>query len=345
MIIHRRTLMASAVALMVPGARGAGAAEGELVGGGGNTIRPVMAGWLEAQPKSAGLKIVYNGVGTPRATSQILAGITDFAILEVPLPDDQLESANLFQFPLAFASIVFVVNIPGIQTNQLALSGQLLGGIYWGTIKKWNDPKIVAVNPGLTLPDLDIRPLYHGDVQGQNFTDTIGVTSYMLAANADWRAKFGATVPKRWTTASMSASGDTITNTIQAIEGSISYLPLGAAVSAKLPIVLKRDDKGKNVTANAESLHAAVAAVDWEKALTTGVKLIDLPGEGVWPIVLASYGVIPRDLKAKPTGAALHSFFKFVLTDGAEISRKRGGEPLPAAVRAKVLGSLDKFLA
>ena len=79
----------------------------------------------------------------------------------------------------------------------------------------------------------------------------IGVTSYLLAANADWRGKFGATVPKRWTTASMSASSDTISNSIQAIEGSICYLPLGAAVSAKLSMVLKRDDKGKNVTANA----------------------------------------------------------------------------------------------
>lgn len=345
MSIHRRSLMAGAAALLIPGSMTARAADGELVGAGGNTIRPVMAGWLEANPTSVGRKIIYHGIGTPRATSQILAGSSDFAILEVPIDDQQLELGNLYQFPLAFASIVFVVNIPGIASNQLALTGQVLGGIYSGAIKKWNDPKIVAINAGLTLPELEIRPFYHGDVQGQAFTDTKGVTSYLLAANADWREKFGKTIPRRWTTASMSVSGDTIINTVLAVPGAISYLPLGAAVSAKLAIAMKRDEKGKNVIANAESLRAAVAVVDWSKALTTGVDLIDLPGEGVWPVVLASYGVIPRDLKAKQTGAAIHAFFKFVLTAGAEISTKRGGEPLPPEARARVLAQLDKFLA
>jgi len=345
MRIHRRALIVGASMLLAPGLKAGYAAEGELTGVGGNTIRPVMAGWLEANPTAVGLKIVYSGIGTPRATSQILAGHCDFAILEVPINDQQLELANLYQFPLAFASIVFVVNIPGIATNQLALTGQLLGGIYSGAIKKWNDPKIMAANPGLALPDLEIHPFYHGDVTGQSFTDTIGVTSYLLAANADWRDKFGATVPRRWTTASMSVSGDTITNTVKAVDGAISYLPLGAAVSAKLAVVAKKDDKGKTVVADAESLRAAVAAVDWAKALTSGVKLIDLPGDGVWPIVLASYGVIPRDLKAKPTGPAVHAFFKFVLTAGAEISKKRGGEPLPAEARTRVLAQLDKFMA
>ena len=337
--------MAGAAALMLPASKIVMAADDEIVGAGGNTIRPVMAGWLEANPKSLGMKIKYDGIGTPKATSQILAAICDFAILEVPLSDQQLEQTGLYQFPLAFASIVFVVNIPGVATNQLALTGQLLGQIYWGTIKKWNDPRIVAANPGLTMPDLDIRPIYHGDVSGASFTDTIGVTSYLMATNADWREKFGATVPRRWTTASMSVTTATITESLKAIDGCIAYLPLGAAVSAKLSIVAKRDDKGKSVVAGPESLHTAVAAVDWSKGFTGPIKLIDLPGDNVWPIVLASYGVIPRDLKAKPSGAAIHAFFKFVLTDGAEISKKRGGEPLPAAVRAQVLAQLDKFVA
>ena len=345
MDMFRRSLMTGLAVSLVSAPKLGMAAGGDLLGAGGNTIRPIMTGWLEALPKSLGLNVTYEAIGSPSGTSKILAGITDFAVLEIPLSDAQLEQSSLYQFPLAFASIVFVANVPGIESNKLALTGKQLGGIYSGDIKKWNDPKILANNPGLTLPDLEIRPFYHGDVKGAIYGDTIGITSYLLAANADWREKFGATIPRRWTVAAMSATGDTMTNTIKGIEGSIGYLPLGAANSAKLPIVMKRDDKGQTVSANADSLKAAVAAIDWAKTPNMVGKMVDLPGDNVWPIVIASYGVVPQNLKAKASGASLHAFFKFALNEGAEISRKRGGEPLPPEIRARVMGQLDKFIA
>ena len=348
MKLDRRMLMTGLAGSMVPclgpGLGQAMAGPGDLLGAGGNTIRPIMTGWVEALPKPLGLNVTYEAIGSPAGTSKILAGITDFAILEIPLLDAQLEQSALYQFPLAFGAIVFVANVPGIENNQLALRAQTLGGIYSGAIKKWNDPKIVADNPGVSLPDLEVRPFYHGDVKGAIYGDTIAITSFLLAANVDWRERFGTTIPRRWTVAAMSATGDTMTNTIKGIEGAIGYLPLGAATSAKLPIVLKRDDKGKTVTPGADSLKAAVAAIDWAKSPNMVGKMVDLPGDGVWPIVIASYGVVPRDLKKKANGAALHTFFKFILNEGAEISRKRGGEPLPTEIRTRVLGQLDKFL-
>jgi len=346
MIIRRRSLMTGAAGALMTAPMTTMAAGSDLLGAGGSTIRPIMAGWLELLAKSSlGLNVDYQAIGSPTGTTRILAGITDFAILEIPLSDEQLAPANLYQFPLAFTAIVFVVNIPGIATNQLALTGQALGGIYSGAIKKWNDPRIVAANPGLALPDLDIHPIFHAEPGGAMLGDTIGVTSYLLSANADWRAKFGSTIPRRWSVGSMSQTGETVSATIKVLEGSIGYLPLGAALSAKLPIVAKRDDKGQAVNAGADSLKAAVAAVDWAKTPNLVGKLVDLPGDGVWPVVIASYGVIPRDLKGKANGTALRAFFKFALTEGIETSRKRGGEPPPAAIQARVLAQLDNFSA
>ena len=341
--LGRRTLMMGATALMCAAPAVANAGEKDLLGAGGSTIRPIMAGWLEQQKKTLDLNITYQAIGSPNGTTKILAGITDFAILEIPLSDTQLTTSNLYQFPLAFAMIVFVVNLPGVATNQLQLTGQLLGGIYSGGIKKWNDPKIVAANPGLTLPDLDIRPLYHAEPGGAMLGDTIGVTSYLLSANADWRTRFPDGIGKRWAVGSMTTTGETMTETLKVLPGSIGYLPYGAATSAKLAIVAKRDEKGKTVAASPESLRAAVGAIDWAKTPNLVGKLVDLPGDGVWPMVIASYGVIPRDLKTKTTGPALRTFFKFTLTDGAETTVKRGGEPAPAAIRAKIVAQLDKF--
>ena len=343
LIFNRRLLLAWVAGMVSAVPMTALAGDKDLLGAGGSTIRPIMAGWLEQQKKTLDLNVTYQAIGSPNGTTKILAGITDFAILEIPLSDTQLSSSNLYQFPLAFAAIVFAVNIPGVANNQLQLTGQLLGGIYAGSIKKWNDPKIVAANPGLTLPDLEIRPLFHAEPGGAMLGDTIGVTSYLLSANADWRAKFPDGINKRWAVGSMVTTGETTIETLRVLPGSIGYLPLGAATSAKLPIVMKRDDKGKSVVAGQESLRAAVAAVDWVKTPNLVGKLVDLPGDGVWPIVIASYGIVPRDLKNKPIGPALRAFFKFALTEGVEISVKRGGEPAPAEIRAKVIAQLDKL--
>jgi len=325
-------------------ATGAMAAENEAIGAGGGTIRPMLLGWQASEKyKALGLSVAYQPIGSPAGTSKILAGITDFAILEIPLSDEQLAAANLYQFPLAFTAIVFVVNIPGVGTNRLQLTGQHLGGIFSGQIKKWNDPSIVAANPGLSLPDLDIHPIYHAEPGAAMLGDTIGVTSYLLSANADWRAKFGTAVTKRWSVGSMATVTDAIVGTIQALEGSIAYLPLGAALSAKLAIVMKRDSNGKAVQANQASLNAAVAAIDWVKTPNLVGKLVDLPGDGVWPVVIASYGLVPRDLKRKPNGEAIRKFFKFALTDGTDISIGKGGEPSPPQIRTKILQQLEKF--
>ncbi len=341
--LSRRAALLGTAALLSAAALPAMAAEKELLGAGGSTIRPIMAGWLELQKKSLALNVTYQAIGSPNGTTKILAGITDFAILEIPLKDDQLAQSNLFQFPLAFAAIVFVVNIPGIANNQLQLTGQLLGSIYAGSIKKWNDPKIAAANPDLKLPDIDIRPLNHAEPGGAMLGDTIAVTSYLLAANPDWRTRFPDGINKRWAVGSMVTTGETMTESLKAISGSIGYLPLGAATAAKVAIVAKRDANGKTVVANQGSLRAAVGAIDWAKTPNMVGRLVDLPGDNVWPLVIASYGIVPRDLKNKPVGPALRAFFKFVLTEGGDVSITRGGEPAPAAVRTAVMAQLDKL--
>ncbi len=340
--IGRRALLATTASMFA--ATGAVAADNEANGAGGGTIRPMLLGWQASEKyKALGLSVTYQGIGSPAGTSKILAGDTDFAILEIPLSDEQLAAGNLYQFPLAFTAIVFVANIPGVGTNRLQLTGQNLGGIFSGQIKKWNDPKIVAYNPGLSLPDLDIHPIYHAEPGGAMLGDTVGVTSYLLSANTEWQAKFGTTVPKRWSVGSMSTTTDTIVGTVKALEGSIAYLPLGAALSNQLPIVMKRDSAGKAVQANQASLNAAVAAIDWAKTSNLVGKLVDLPGDGVWPVVIASYGVVPRNLAKRANGKALRAFFKFALTDGSAISVSKGGEPAPDQIRARVLAQLEKF--
>ena len=50
--------------------------------------------------------------------------------------------------------------------------GPIIAGIYLGQIKKWNDPKIKAVNKGVNLPSTDITPVYRSDSSGTTFNFT-----------------------------------------------------------------------------------------------------------------------------------------------------------------------------
>lgn len=98
------------------------------------TLTVGIASLLSTAPlvAKAGEKGLPGAGGSPNGTTEILAGINDFAILESPLSDAQLTSSNLYRFPLAFAAIVFVANIPGMASNRLRLTGPLPGGSYSG---------------------------------------------------------------------------------------------------------------------------------------------------------------------------------------------------------------------
>ena len=77
----------------------------------------------------------------------------DFRRVRRTLPPDKLTEAGLAQFPLVIGGIVPVVNVEGVEAGQLHFTGPLLADIYLRNIKRWNDPALVAANPGVTLPD------------------------------------------------------------------------------------------------------------------------------------------------------------------------------------------------
>ena len=293
-----------------------------LQGAGSSFIRPVMQRWVASVPETAGLSATYKAVGTSVAQSAVMAGEIDFAAIELPLPAKALADGDLMQFPVAFGALVCVVNLPGIGRDQLQLTGQLLGAIYSGTIKTWDDPKIAAVNPGVTLPNLPIAPLRLDTPAGTVFSTTYTFTQYLLATNPDWRAKYGAEVPRRWAVGSMTDGSEALAETLKVVPGSIGYMALGAAMASGATTVKLRNKSGRAVAASMESLRAAVDRVDWSKTPDMVPSLLDLEGEGTWPLVLTSYALLQRHPKDAARGAAVRRLIDFFVVHGAESAAK-----------------------
>ncbi len=135
----------------------------QITGAGATFPAPVYAKWGEAREGGVGIELNYQAIGSGGGQNQILNRTVDFGASDAPMDADKLKSGNLLQFPMVMGAVVPIVNLPGVEANKLKLTGELLAEIYMGKITKWNDAKIAAVNPGMTLPNLAIAPVYRAD--------------------------------------------------------------------------------------------------------------------------------------------------------------------------------------
>ena len=154
---------AAAVALTVASF---GVMANDVTGAGASFPAPVYAKWAAAYNTATGVRINYQSVGSGAGIRQIKAKTVDFGASDMPLTDEELAKEGLMQFPTVIGGVVPVVNIQGVKPGELKLTGEVLGAIYLGKIAKWNDPAIVALNPGVKLPDATITPVYRSDASG-----------------------------------------------------------------------------------------------------------------------------------------------------------------------------------
>jgi len=339
--ISRRALFAAGAAILAT-PRGARAAV-PLLGGGSSFVRPVMQRWVETVPASLGVAPKYEVRGAGAAQSAIMAGELDFAAMELPLPADKLESSGLVQVPVVFGALAFVINAEGLTSGQLTLDGGLLGAIYTGAIKTWNHPRIAEANPGVTLPEQEIRPFHLGTPAGAVFSTTTTIQNYLLARNEDWRARHGTRITKRWAVGSMTGTAPQMIEAMKTVPGSIGYVTLGDALGGGMTTVKLRNAGGKPVAPSLDALRAAVDRIEWSRYPDLVAELIDLPGDASWPIVLASYALIQANPSDKIRGDAVRSFLKHVITEGAAGAAERQAVALPAEPRSAVLKRLSQY--
>ena len=175
-----KTIMAAAAcATLALGAASASQAA-DISGAGATFPAPVYAKWAETYKAQAGIGLNYQAIGSGGGIKQIKAKTVDFGASDKPLTIADLNAAGLFQFPTVMGGVVPVINVPGIAPGQVRLTGALLGAIYLGEIKKWNDPQIMAVNKGVKLPGLPITVVHRSDGSGTSFV----FTNYLALKNA-----------------------------------------------------------------------------------------------------------------------------------------------------------------
>jgi phosphate transport system substrate-binding protein len=315
----------------VAGALFAMAAQAADITGAGSTFAaPIYTKWADAYQKSGGGKVNYQGIGSSGGIKQIIAKTVDFAGSDAPLKDDELTKEGLFQFPTVVGGVVPVVNVPGVTAGELTLSGEVLGDIYLGKIKKWNDPAIVALNPKAKLPDTDIAVVRRADGSGTSFI----WTNYLSKVNADWKSKVGEGSTVNWPTGTGGKGNDGVAAFVQRLPGAIGYVEWAYAKQNKMTYVGLKNSSGAVVEPKTDTFKAAAAGADWSKSFYQ--ILTNEPGKNAWPIVGATF-VLLHTAQDKPAqGTETLKFFDWAFKNGSQAANDLDYISLPESVVSEI---------
>jgi phosphate transport system substrate-binding protein len=323
----------TALAITLAGLSFAAPARAQQITGAGATFpAPVYAKWGEAAKAAIGIELNYQAIGSGGGQNQIMNRTVDFGASDAPVEAAKLASSNLVQFPAVMGAVVPIVNIPGVADNQLKLTGEVLSDIYLGKITKWNDPKLVEMNHGVNLPNLAIAPVYRADGSGTTFV----FTSYLSAVSPEWKEKVGASTSVKWAAGNGAKGNDGVAATVRQVRGGIGYVENAYATQNKLTATQLRNKAGQFVKPTAESFLAAASNGDWKNAPNYAVSLVDTQGATSWPIVSATFILLPKDPKDPARSALVRKFFNWSYDNGAKIAQDLEYIPLPKAVQDAV---------
>ncbi len=316
------------------GEAGDGAARvgAEITGAGASFIYPLMARWSSDYNRSTGAKINYQSIGSGGGIAQIKAGTVDFGSSDKPLSSEELAQAGLGQFPSVIGGVVPVVNLPGIESGQLKLSGPVLADIFLGKISSWNDPAIAALNPGLPLPAEEIRSVHRSDGSGTTFN----FVNYLSKVSPEWKQKIGEGTSVNWIGGVGGKGNEGVAAYVRQLKNSIGYVELAYAEQNKMAYASLQNAAGQFVQPTADSFAAAAASADWASAKDFNLVITNAPGADAWPITATNFILVYKQPKDAARAKNTLEFFKWAYAQGKPQAEQLDYVPLPAELITQV---------
>jgi phosphate transport system substrate-binding protein len=317
----------------------AGAAQAADISGAGATFpAPVYAKWAEMYRAQTGNRLNYQAIGSGGGVRQITAGTVDFGATDKPLKPDDLATNGFIMFPTVIGGVVPVMNLPGVRSGQVKLTGPILSDIYRGVIKRWDHPVLKAHNPGLELPALPITVVHRSDGSGTTFL----FTSYLAMKAAHWATDVGANDSVKWPTGIGGKGNDGVAAYVRQTPGAIGYVEYAFAKQNGLTYGLLQNKAGKFVAPDDSNFAAAAAGAKWQSAPGFYLLLLDQPAETAWPITGATFILVRAKQDDAAKGREVLAFFDWAYRTGDASAQQLDYVPMPAAVKDMVRKSWGK---
>lgn len=331
-LFSARRALSAAVAAVGIAFSAAGAHAVEFTGAGATFPAPVYSAWAADYKAKSGDSLNYQAIGSGGGQTQILNRTVDFGASDAPVAHDKLESGKLLQFPAVIGSVVVIVNLDGVSANQLKLTGPVLADIYLGKIKKWNDKQIADLNAGVKLPDLAILPVYRSDGSGTTFV----YASYLASVSAEWKDKVGVATSISWPAGNGAKGNDGVAASVKNSKGAVGYVEYVYAAANSLVTTELQNKAGKFVAPTTAAFQSAAANADWANAQDFAASMINTAGDTTWPIVSATFILLPKNPAKAEQSHAVMKFFDWAYANGGATAEKLHYIPMPKSVVDRV---------
>jgi phosphate ABC transporter phosphate-binding protein len=312
-----------------------------LNGAGATFPFPLIDTWrVEYQKIKPNVNINYQSIGSGGGVKQFTEKTVDFGASDAPLTrSEQQKAPGAVHMPETIGSVVVAYNLPTSVPNKgLKLTGPVVADIFLGKIKKWNDPQIQSINPGITLPSDDIVVVHRSDGSGTTFV----WTSYLSKISPQWNQTVGSAKSVQWPIGIGSPGNEGVANAIRGTPNTIGYVELAYALTTKMPYAFLQNKAGKFIEPTLDSTRTAAASAS--RSLPAGdkswesVSLLNEPGENSYPIASYSYLLLYKELSINPNinsqekAKAVADFLSWAITDGQKFASVLSYVPLPDQV-------------
>lgn len=329
-----KSIMTLTVAVAMVSCGGSATNEGreaqELSGAGATFPLPFYNVVFENFAQVNGDAVAYGGIGSGGGVRNLRDKIVDFAGSDAFLTDKEMaEMPPVVHVPTCMGAVVVAYNLDGVE--ELKLTGEVIADIFAGEIKMWNDERLVALNPGASLPAEAIIPVFRSDGSGTTFV----FTDYLTKVSPMWKEKFGAGKSVNFPSGQAAKGNPGVAGVIKQTRNTIGYVGSEYAFAQKIPYATIRNQRGEFVAPDANSISAAASGAI---PADTRCSITNSDAAGAYPISTFTWMIVYKEQnysnRSKEQAVATLDLLKYILSDEAQsITSEVHYAPLPAKVK------------
>jgi phosphate transport system substrate-binding protein len=302
----------------------------QINGAGATFPYPLYSKWFAEYNKlQPGVRINYQSLGSGAGIRQLLSRTVFFGATDQPMKDDQLQSApgKILHFPTVLGAVVPIYNLTEV-SQQLKFNGPLLADIVLGKVKKWNDPAIAKLNPGVKLPAADINFVHRSEGSGTTFI----FADYLGKVSPEFQKTVGVDASLKWPVGLGGKGNEGVSGLVRQTPGSLGYVELVYALQNKISTGQVQNSAGTFVTPTVDSVTAAAAGAAANMPPDFRVSITNAPGADAYPIASFTWILLYEDPQDKAQGRVMRDFMRWALTDGQKMAPELGYASLPPQV-------------
>ncbi len=292
----------------------------------------------------AGAELNYQSIGSGGGIRQFSDGTVDFGGTDAPMTDSAIAAieANVLHIPTVLGAVVATYNLPDV-TAPVRFTPALLADIFLGKLTRWNDPRIAAVNPNVTLPAMDILVVHRSDGSGTTFV----WTDYLSKVSPEWVERVGRGTSVSWPVGLGGRGNEGVAATVRQTPGAMGYVELGYAIINEMAVGVVQNRTGTFVEPSLASVTAAAAGAMAAMGPNTDfrVSITNPEGAEAYPIASFTWLLLRRNYQDAAKARELTSFVWWALTDGQAKAAELGYAPLPTEMRPWIEARLKTIAA